>query len=192
MNKPVLLAALAFMPFAAPAHAAGPDGFRVEALVGIDHLRNNFADFGLGDRHATGLLYGVGAGYDFRLSDGASLGLDAEFTDFNTDFDFALGGDSARISFSRDFYAGLRGTFPVADGVNLYVRAGGSFAHLKTRVVLGGTPFVENSNGLGARVGGGIQFELGSNLYTGAEYRYTNYGSGYTRHQLAATLGLRF
>src|SRR5688572_26796128 len=88
MKNPLFLAALAVIPLATPAHAASPEGFRVEALVGADHLRRNFADFGLGNEHATGLLYGVGSGYDFRLSDTAALGVDAEFTDFNTDFDF--------------------------------------------------------------------------------------------------------
>jgi outer membrane immunogenic protein len=188
----LLLPAVSLIPLAAPAHAAKPEGFRAELLVGADQLRRNFADFGLGDRHTTGLLYGVGTGYDFGVSDTAALGVDAEFTDFNTDFDFALGGDSARLTFGRDLYAGLRGTFSVADRVNLYVRAGGSLARLTTSTTIGGTTFVERSNGLGARVGGGVQFELGPNVYTGAEYRYTNYGSGYSRHQVAATLGWRF
>ena len=191
MKERLLLAALA-VALAVPVHAAPPEGFRVEAVVGADQLRNNFADFGLGNRHATGLLYGLGAGYDFGLSETAALGVDAEITDSNTDFDFALGSDSARLTFGRDLYAGLRGTFSVSDNVDLYVRGGASLARLKERVTLGGTTFVETSNGLGARVGGGIQFRLSPSLYTGAEYRYSNYGSGYSRHQLAATFGWRF
>jgi outer membrane immunogenic protein len=84
-----LAAGVAAMGIAAPAMAqspsAAPAGFRIEAVAGIDHG----SAYG---QHATGFLYGLGAGYDFAVGTTASLGIDAEATDATTDASGAQAG----------------------------------------------------------------------------------------------------
>ena len=48
------------------------------------------------------------------------------------------------------------------------------------------------ANGDGLRVGAGVQMGLGSNLYAKGEYRYTNYESDFSRHQVLFGLGFEF
>ena len=50
-------------------------------------------------------VFGVGAGYDFAIGSGASLGIDAEATDASTRYRFVDGTDSLSISAGRDLYA---------------------------------------------------------------------------------------
>ena len=38
----------------------------------------------------------------------------------------------------------------------------------------------------------GAQYALGSHAYLGAEYRYSNYEAGLSRHQAVGTIGFRF
>jgi outer membrane immunogenic protein len=44
----------------------------------------------------------------------------------------------------------------------------------------------------GVRVGAGVEFALGGNIYAKTEYRYSNYEAGYDKHQLVGGLGIRF
>ncbi len=53
-----------------------PSGPRVEALVGYDRVK------AVGEKDG-GVLFGIGAGYDFAVGNGVSLGADVEATEFD-------------------------------------------------------------------------------------------------------------
>lgn len=182
-------AAAALAAPAAAQVAPAPTGPRVEALVGYDALRVDLEDFGTDEKlKDNDLFYGVGAGYDFAVAPGISAGVDVELTDSNNKADFDEGEENAEISTGRDVYAGGRLTFPVSDAANVYVKAG--YTNLKIKGEIEG---VEDSFDLdGARIGAGAQFGIGGGAYLGGEYRFSNYEQDLTRHQVAATLGMRF
>jgi outer membrane immunogenic protein len=191
MNKIayVLLGGAALAALAAPASAATVSGGRVEAIVGWDHGSISLDDFGIDDSvNADGILFGIGAGYDFAVSDAASVGIDLEASESTADLE-AGDVDDTRISVGRDLYVGGRATFAVSSAANLYVKAGYTNARLK---ISDDNGFSASENGDGFRGGFGAQFMIGSNAYIGAEYRYSNYEADVSRHQVAGTLGFRF
>lgn len=177
---------------AAPAVAAPVSGARVEGVIGYDHSQLDLRDFGGPDEDAGGLLYGVGVGYDFLLGPGSSVGIDAEITDATTDLDFVDGTDSAELKVGRDLYVGGRFTTAISEGFNLYGKAGYTNARVKARATSGGVTVSDSGNADGFRIGVGGQFAIGANSYVGTEYRYSNYEGDFSRHQLAATFGVRF
>jgi len=162
------IAAIAATP--AAAQSAAPTGGRIEALVGYDVVSFSGADEG-------GVLYGIGAGYDFAVGNSVALGIDVEASDSTTDVDI--------VSTGRDLYAGVRASFPVSTSANLYLKAGYTNARIKAED-LGG------ANGDGFRLGAGAQFTISGKAYVGGEYRYSNYESDFSRHQFAAVIGTRF
>lgn len=162
------IAAIAATP--AAAQTAAPSGGRVEALVGYDIVSFAGEDEG-------GILFGVGAGYDFAVGNGAALGVDIEATDSTTDVDI--------VSTGRDLYAGVRATFAVGPKANVYVKGGYTNARIKA-------DGLGSANGDGFRLGAGAQLSIGGKAYVGGEYRYSNYESDFSRHQLAAVIGTRF
>jgi outer membrane immunogenic protein len=153
---------------AAPTQA--PAGFRVEALVGYDNA-------GVDGFHESGLLYGIGAGYDFAVSNSVSLGLDVEATDSTASEDGVKAG--------RDLYAGGRVNFAVSPLANLYLKGGYTNARVKIEGCCA-------DNGDGFRLGAGGQYQFAGKAYVGAEYRYSNYEADFERHQVALTVGTRF
>ena len=189
MTKILLSAAVAAIALSATPAAAqtAPAGARFEALLGWDRVK-------VADEKAGGLLYGVGAGYDVPLG-AFSLGADGEITFSNADKKFTdpdLG--TFVLEARRDLYAGLRATFAVAPKTNLYAKAGYTNARFALVGDLDGDGTVDTSaeNEGGWRVGVGVQQALTSATYLGAEYRYSRYNEDVKRHQLAATLGVRF
>lgn len=183
MNKNIFLTAAALIaatpafaqvPVAAPAPLTGP---RIEALVGWDRV----TVFG---GHKDGVLYGVGAGYDFGISGSASLGVDVEASDSTTKISDL--GDS--VSTGRDLYAGVRASFLVSDRTSLYLKGG--YTNARIKVTIGSIS--DAGNGDGFRVGGGAQYALSGKAYIGGEYRYSNYESDFARHQGALVVGTRF
>ena len=178
MKKIVSLAGLSIAAIAATPAAAqdatvqttAPTGGRVEALVGYDIVSFAGEDEG-------GVLFGVGAGYDFAVGNGVALGVDVEASDSTTDVDI--------VSTGRDLYAGVRATFAVSNTANLYVKGGYSNARIKAEGL-------GSANGDGFRLGAGAQLSIGGKAYVGGEYRYSNYESDFSRHQLAAVIGTRF
>jgi outer membrane immunogenic protein len=163
-------AAIAFASPAMAQSAAAPAGFRVEALVGYDRP-------GTDGFHESGVLFGIGAGYDIALGNAVSLGVDAEASDSTAKKD--------GVSTGRDLYAGGRINFAVSPKANLYIKGGYTNGRLKESG-FGGT------NLDGVRVGAGGQMLVSGKAYVGAEYRYSNYELGVDRHQVALTLGTRF
>lgn len=184
MKKIVTLCASAFALAAitTPAAAAAPAGGRVEAVVGYDNVS---IDLGGGvDADASGVLYGIGVGYDFAVGEKVGLGIDLEATDATSDFE--AGTD--RVAAGRDLYAGVRLTTALSEKTNLYFKAGYTNARIKVETA----GLTDSANGDGIRGAAGLQFMVGKSMYIGGEYRYSNYEADLTRHQGVATLGFRF
>jgi outer membrane immunogenic protein len=185
--------AIALAALAAPASAAVTTGGRVEGIIGWDRGVVDLEDFGADERlKASGIVYGVGVGYDFAFGQTASFGIDLEASDATTDMDLTDGVDSAELSIGRDLYVGGRITTALSDNVNLYFKAGYTNARIKGTTDIGGVVTSESANADGARGGVGVQFGFGANTYIGGEYRYSNYEADFSRHQAVGTLGFRF
>ena len=188
-----LMAGAAFAATATPAAAAATSGFRVEAVAGWDHGSVDFSDFGLDDDlNADGIVFGLGAGYDFAVGTGNSIGIDVEATESTGDVEITDGTDSAEISIGRDLYVGGRFTFAAGSNANVYLKAGYTNARIRATVDDGTGVISDAANADGVRGGIGVQVGVGANAYVGGEYRYSNYEADFSRHQAVATLGFRF
>lgn len=178
--KTVIFAAVAAVSaVSAPAFAqeAAPfTGARAEAIVGYDKLDTNDAFVGKPD----GFLYGLGLGYDMQLG-GAVLGIEGEIADSTAKRD--LGGFD--LDAARDLYIGARAGFVAGDRALVYAKAGYTNARIETEGFGG-------ENGDGVRVGAGVEYKLGGQLFAKGEYRYSNYEAGVERHQVVGGLGIRF
>ena len=155
--------------------AAQPfNGFHVEAITGYDHVED-------GD---DGILYGIGAGYDFRIDD-VVLGIEAEALE-------STAGECAGgtcVDAGRDLYIGGRIGGVVADSVLLYAKAG--YTNARVVATTGNTTVGANLDGL--RIGGGVEYRFSNSpLSLRAEYRYSNYEAGVDRHQGVLGLAYRF
>ncbi len=182
-----LMAGAAFAATATPTSAAATSGFRVEALAGWDHGSVDFSDFGLDDElNSDGIVFGLGAGYDFAVGTGTSIGVDVEGSLSTGDIDVTDGTDSAEISIGRDLYVGGRFTFAAGPNANVYLKAGYTNARIEATVTNGFDITSDSANADGIRGG------VGGNAYVGGEYRYSNYEADFSRHQAVATLGFRF
>ena len=176
-------AALAVSAFAAtPAFAqdARPSfsGGHIEAIGGYDSVH------GGGDSRG-GVLYGIGAGYDLR-SRNTVFGIEGEFADSST-------GECAGgvcVEAGRDLYIGGRLGVVVGSGnVLLYAKAG--YANGRVVATAGNVSSATNLDGI--RAGAGLEVGLPHTpLSLRAEYRYTNYQDGISRHQGVAGLAFRF
>lgn len=178
------------------AMAADITGARVEGIIGYDSPQvsiddEDVDDLGL-DFDMDGIVYGIGLGYDFAVQPNLSVGVDAEYTDSTSDFDYSEGTESLDVSIGRDLYVGGRVTTAISDSFNLYGKVGYTNARVKARYSNGTDSFSETDNGDGIRAGVGGQFALAGNSYLGLEYRYSNYEADVERHQVAASLGFRF
>jgi len=188
-----LMAGAAFAATATPAAAAATKGFRVEAVAGWDHGSLDLNDFGIDDElNSDGIVFGLGAGYDFAVGTGNSLGIDVEATESTGDVEITDGTDSAEISIGRDLYVGGRFTFAAGSNANVYLKAGYTNARIRAAVDDGTGVISDAANADGIRGGIGVQVGVGGNAYVGGEYRYSNYEADFSRHQAVATLGFRF
>ena len=189
-----ILAALVAGTVATPAFAqdAAPlGGLRVEGLVGYDRMD---VEGGKTD----GVNYGVGLGYDIQ-SGGMVYGVEAEAMDSNVDecvSDVDLTGDQLCAEQGRDLYVGARVGAAVGEGTLVYAKGGYTNSRIRLDYEDGTTgttaDFSEGTGLDGARVGGGVQFALGTNAYAKAEYRYSNYEQGFEKHQGVVGFGFRF
>lgn len=176
--KYYLLAAAVAAGFAAPAMAqdkAAFTGFHIEALAGYDNVDSGIAGVGKLD----GVVYGIGAGYDFAAG-GTVIGIEGEATDSTAKTNTIAG----KLEAGRDLYIGGRVGAVVGSGL-LYVKAG----YTNGRLTLKG---FGSDNGDGARVGLGYEFAVTGNSFIKVEYRYSNYEQGVSRNQGVAGFGLRF
>jgi outer membrane immunogenic protein len=189
--RKLILAALVAGTVATPALAQDTSlsGFRLEGLVGYETTD-------VEDEGADGVAYGVGVGYDV-LSGGAVLGLEAEAMESGIKEcvnGVDLPNDRLCVRGGRDLYVGGRVGAMIGANSLAYIKGGYTNARLQLdyRSGLIGTDARTFDNLDGVRVGGGVQFGLGPNLYAKAEYRYSNYEQGFDKHQGVAGLGFRF
>ena len=222
MKKTIaILAATALTAGAAPAMAQEVNstftGPRVEGIIGYDISRagsstdndTNTND----DESIDGVMYGVGAGYDFSAG-GVLVGVEGEYTDSsaktgfdNGDFEgFGLG----RVETGRDLYIGARVGAIVAPNTLAYVKGGYTNARYNILASDGETELRTNFDTDGYRLGAGVEVAFSPNLFTKFEYRYSNYSEGeldfendnvpdsqrfdidLDRHQIVAGVGYRF
>lgn len=193
-----LIAGLMAGAFAVPAFAQDapppsgpPAGFHVEGLAGYDSAQIYQDNDG-------GLLYGIGAGYDFRAGP-ILLGIAGEAIDTTNRGcidGLAVPGDSLCSRAGRDLYIGARAGTNVARNVLLYATAG--YTNARFRVDYDdGTPGGTNDFGYsqnldGVRVGLGAEFGIGRNAFIRTEGRYSNYQGDSGRGQVIGGFGFRF
>jgi len=174
----VTAAVLGATPALAQGAPVAPSGPRVEAIVGYDRVK------AAGEKDG-GVLFGIGAGYDYAVGNGVAIGADLEATDSTQKEGDA---DVAQVKAGRDLYAGGRVTLAVSPAANLYVKGG--YTNARFKATDGEDSASENFDGF--RLGAGGQLAISGKAYVGAEYRYSNYEKGLSRNQVALTVGTRF
>ncbi|TYC81612.1 outer membrane protein [Novosphingobium sp. BW1] len=196
MKKIALLAASAAL-FAFPA-AANAQAF-VQIEGGLDVAQQ-------GGESEAGIQYGVSAGYDYDLSNGMFIGVQGSYGDSSARecaHDMFEANDRLCLEARRDLAAVVRLGTQIGARNKLYVLGG----YTNTRVglsykgetadalldAIGGFSDAgahETLNGF--RLGAGYEYDVTSNLFIKAEYRYSNYGSDFSRHQGVLAVGTKF
>jgi outer membrane immunogenic protein len=187
------LYALASVAVLAAATPAAAEGFRAEIHGGWDHARAD--DAGNNDSDS-GIVYGIGAGYDFAISPKVELGLDLS-ADLSTmeecEASVVLPGDSACLDAGRDLAAAVRLGYKVSDRGTLYALAGYTNARFRFDYTTPAGVTTRDSRNLdGFRLGAGYQHGFGEKMYGKVEYRYSNYEADVTRHQVLLGVGVNF
>jgi outer membrane immunogenic protein len=181
--------ALASVAVLAAASPAAAEGFRAEVHAGSDHARAA----GEGD---SGILYGVGAGYDIAIGEKAEIGLDlsADLSSMKAcETGAIVANDEACIRARRDLAAAVRLGYKVTPRGTLYALAGYSNARFRFDYTTPAGVTARDSQNLdGLRVGIGYQQGFGERAYGKVEYRYTNYENGVSRHQALLGVGITF
>ena len=170
-------AVLASTPALAQTASIAPAGPRVEAVVGYDRVK------ALGEKDG-GVLFGLGAGYDYPVSNTVSIGADVEASGSTQKESAGV----VEVNAKRDLYAGGRVSFAVSPTANLYVKGG--YTNARYKADDGFNSASENFGGY--RLGAGGQIAVAGKAYVGGEYRYSNYEHGLVRNQVALTVGTRF
>jgi outer membrane immunogenic protein len=172
-----LLAAATATPAFAQETPATFSGGHVEAIAGYDSVHG-------GSDSSDGVLYGIGAGYDFRRGN-AVFGIEGEAAESTT-------GDCAGgtcVDASRDFYIGGRIGAVVSPSVLLYAKAG--YTNARVEVSSGGASAGTTFDGI--RGGAGLEWAIPHSSFSlRTEYRYSNYQDGLSRHQGVVGLAFRF
>ncbi len=162
-------------------------GPRVEGLAGWDRVQNN--------GHDDGVLYGIGAGYDFQAGK-ALVGIEGEASDSSVKQcagSRTLADPRLCAKAGRDLYIGGRVGTVIGGKTLLYAKAGYTNAQAKLTFNDGtGQTTLGKTNLDGARVGVGAEYALSPNSFIKTEYRYSNYENGFSRHQAVAGFGFRF
>lgn len=172
-------------------------GARAEGVIGYDRLSDGT---GQPDSSVDGLLYGGIIGYDFQAG-GVVLGVEGEITGSNADTrtrNLVVAGDQLALEAGRDLYAGVRVGVVAGSRALIYAKGGYTNQRLETNYTSGAatTRIAENIDGF--RVGGGVEYAVGPNLYVKGEYRYSNYSNldnyriDVDHHQVVGGIGIRF
>lgn len=189
-----LLAGTIATPALAQDDATPPrGGFHVYGILGYDAPDGDVDD-------TSGVVYGVGAGYDFNIGRDVFAGPEVELTSSSTDECQAgtiRAGDLLCVNAGRDIYVGARIGARIGRNARVYV--GGGYTNAAFEVTydanLAGSTgdFVADDDLDGFRLKGGAEFDLGRKAFVRAEYRYSNYDDGdLDRHQLVGAIGFRF
>lgn len=215
-----LAAGSAMIAVPATAQSVAPaqpfQGPRVEAIVGYDITKAGSSiddDANVdNDESIDGLMYGVGAGYDFRAGNFV-FGPEAEITwsDAKTGFNdgdfegFGLGNVKA----NRDLYLGARVGYALAPSTMVYAKGGYTNAKFDVRNSVNNVESNRDIDADGWRIGAGVEQAVSNNVFAKLEYRYSNYEKGeldfrgdipdsqrfdldLDRHQIVAGVGVRF
>jgi outer membrane immunogenic protein len=217
MFSKTLTVAVASVALATPAYAqddstaAAYSGPRAEIRLGgeflgggvqsnvVDEDRGDFGD----DRGANGVLGGVEIGYDHAVAQGVVLGIyaGAEYTDTEI---FSAANRPYRFDSGHNLYAGARIGMPLSRGAMLYAKGGFSQGKFDPEFLTGSDPTLfddYDSSRSGFHVGAGAEVPFMSRGYFRAEYVYHEYDTfdvgttlelPFNRHQLVASLGMRF
>lgn len=163
------------------------DGLSVTGIGGLDHARSGGS--------FSGAVYGAQIGYDWQMS-GLVLGVEGEITDSTADRCFTGSGATpvrSCTSLGRDIFAGARiGTAIAGERALVYGKVGYTNARASFRIEDATQALSGAGNADGFRVGTGVEAALGSGLLVKAEYRYSDYDVGTSRHQGVVGLGFRF
>lgn len=151
--------------------------------------------------------YGASVGYDMPLSGGMFVGVQATYADSATKScvrDVFETGDKACLEAGRDVAALVRLGTAVGQQGKLYVMGG--YANARAEVSYSGDSIdaVGDSFGVdiggvkahsdldGFRLGAGYEHALNEKFFVKAEYRYSNYEMGVSRHNGVIALGAKF
>ncbi len=186
---------IALAATATPAAAQQQGGFRAEIHAGWDNVRAD--DDGTdGDTSDSGVVYGIGLGYDHYVSPNAFVGVDLSIDDSTMkecETSVVVANDEACLRAGRDLAAGIRGGFNVGDRGKVYALAAYTNARFKYAYTTpAGVTTRDAANLDGFRLGAGYQHGFGSNAYGKVEYRYSNYEADVSRHQVLVGVGLTF
>ncbi|MGZ8285532.1 MAG: outer membrane protein [Allosphingosinicella sp.] len=192
--KTSLYALASVAVLAAAASPAAAEGFRAEIHGGWDHVRADGP--GNNDDSDSGIVYGIGAGYDFAISPKVELGLDLS-ADLSTmeecESSVVLANDRACLDAGRDLAAAVRLGYKVSERGTLYALAGYTNARFRFDYTTPAGVTTRDSRNLdGFRLGAGYQHGFGENMYGKVEYRYSNYEADVTRHQVLMGVGVNF
>lgn len=191
MRTIISAALVSAIALAAPAVAqerAPFTGPRAEAVVGFDRVQ-------AGGGHEDGVSYGGQVGYDFQSGFGL-IGIEGEATGSSTDAcdgPGSVANPNLCVKAGRDLYAGARIGTVIGGSTLLYGKVGYTNARVRLTTNDGTTTTTLGGADLdGVRVGAGLEHKFGGNFYGKAEYRYSNYEQGVSRHGVLAGVGVRF
>lgn len=192
-------AALSSLPLSpAKAQAEGMpvwSGFRAEVRAGLDHV--SFAsEVPPLNQGKSGVMFGVGAGYDWalgnRLLAGVEVGLDAIDTRRCAP---VLGNDRGCAKSREDMEAGVRFGILAGRRLLLYAKAGYAAGRVALKYQHFTVPQRSYGDALrleGLRLGAGAEVQFNRDYYAKVEYRRTDYDHGVARRQAVLGLGMRF
>jgi outer membrane immunogenic protein len=187
--KKVLIALAATTAAFAVATPAAAEGFRAEIHTGLDVVA---AD----DDSETGIMYGIGLGYDFAITPKMELGVNLSADLASTEgceSSAIVANDRACFDAKRDLAAALRLGYKVSEQGTIYALAGYTNARFRAAYTTpAGVTTRDSANFDGFRLGAGYQHDFGEKLYGKVEYRYSNYEGNIERHQALLGLGVKF
>lgn len=193
--KTLLYALASVAVLAAAATPAAAEGFRAEVHGGWDHVRADGPGANNNDSDS-GIVYGIGAGYDFAISPKVELGIDLS-ADLSTmeecESSVVLPNDRACLDAGRDLAAAVRLGYKVSPKGTIYALAGYTNARYRFDYTTPAGVTTRDSRNLdGFRLGAGYQHGFGEKMYGKVEYRYSNYEADVTRHQVLLGVGVNF
>lgn len=219
MRKFLVLIASGTALASVPAMAQDQSNFsgpRVEAVLGYDVAKagssvDNDSNPKV-DQSIDGVLYGIGAGYDFDLG-GVVVGPEVELTDSTakTEYDTSnfAGIGLGHVKTNRDLYLGARVGAKISQDMLLYAKGGYTNAKFDVLANNDTTELKRDIDTDGWRVGAGAEYAVTPHTYVKLEYRYSNYKKAEVdftgdipdsnrfnidldRHQVVAGVGVRF
>ena len=184
MNYKIIIA-VAAAAFTTPAFAQG-------AYI---QFQGGYDEVSAAGESDSGVAYGLALGYEFPLTETMFAGVEVSADDSSTKEcadDVLAAGDELCIKTGRDLAAVVRLGANIGSSSQLYALGGYTNARLKVTYDDGVTSDSAAENGDGFRLGAGFKQTFSQNIYGKIEYRYSNYESDFSRHQVLAAIGFGF